>query len=69
MDSDNLLSEIMNNVRFSMNIKSNSQQGYIETTNYVIGKEKKIETSISIFEIIFNLMKFLFLYFFAQIFF
>lgn len=47
IDSDNFLSEIINNVRLSTNKKSKSQQGYIETTNYVVGKENKIETSIS----------------------
>ena len=37
----------MNNVRLSINKKSKSQQGYIETTNYVVGKDNKMETSIS----------------------
>jgi len=49
MDSDNLLTEIMNNVKLSINKKSKSQQGYIETTNYLVGKDNKLETSISNF--------------------
>ncbi len=49
LDSDNnLLSEIMNSVRLSTNKKSKSQQDYLETTNFVVGKDNKIETSISI---------------------
>lgn len=49
MDSDNILSEIMNNVKLSINEKSKSLQGYIETTNYVVGKDNKLETKISNF--------------------
>lgn len=44
--SENLFNDLFNNFEISNNNLSTFDQGYLETTNYILGIDNKIHTSI-----------------------